>query len=148
VDVEDVAWVQAKLTGGAIGTVMTTRFATGAVDDLNLSIYGQRGALRFQMMEPNWLYIFDQQAAGDPLGGRRGWTRVETIQQYPGSPVPPGRSFIGWTRPMAHNLFSFLSAVAHDTDPVPSLEDGLRVNQILDAAYSSADSGQWTRVVP
>lgn len=148
VDVDDAAWVQTKLASGAVGTLMATRFATGAVDDLNLVIHGQKGALRFQMMEPNWLYIYDQQAAGDPLGGRRGWTRVESIQQYPGSPVPPARSFIGWTRPMAHNLFSFLSSVAHNASPVPGLEDGLRVNQILDAAYQSAASGEWVKVVP
>ncbi len=148
VDVDDAAWVQARLASGAVGTVMTTRFATGAVDDLNLSIHGQHGALRFQMMEPNWLYIYDQQAAGDPLGGKRGWTRVETIQQYPGSPVPPARSFIGWTRPMAHNLFLFLSAVVRNADPNPGLEDGVRVNQILDAAYASAESNQWVKVNP
>jgi predicted dehydrogenase len=148
VDVEDAAWMQAQLAGGAFGTLLTTRFATGAVDDLNWTIHGERGALRFQLMEPNWLYIYDQQAAGEPLGGTRGWTRVESIQQYPGSPVPPGRSFIGWTRPMAHNLFSFLSAISHDADPVPGLEEGLRVHRILDAAYSSAESGGWVKVAP
>lgn len=146
VDVEDAAWVQAKLTSGAVGTIMTTRFATGAVDDLSWSIQGERGALRFQMMEPNWLYIYDPQTAGEPIGGRRGWTRVETIQNYPGSPVPPPRSFIGWTRPMAHNLFSHLFAFTRGSALVPGLEDGLRVNQILDAAYNSADSGRWVKV--
>jgi predicted dehydrogenase len=148
VDVEDAAWMQARLAGGAFGTVLTTRFATGAVDDLNWTIHGEHGALRFQLMEPNWLYVYDQQSAGEPLGGKRGWTRVESIQQYPGSPVPPARSFIGWTRPMAHNLFSFLSAIAHDADPVPGLEDGLRVHKILDAAYTSAESGGWVKVAP
>lgn len=146
VDVDDAAWVQAKMSNGAIGTVMATRYATGAVDDLNLSIHGQRGALRFQLMEPNWLYVYDQQAAGEPIGGKRGWTRVESIQQYPGSPVPPARSFIGWTRPMAHNLFSFLSAITHKTDPAPGLDDGLRVHQVLDACYASADSAKWVKV--
>lgn len=146
VDVDDAAWVQAEMSSGAFGTVMATRYATGAVDDLNWSIYGQRGALRFQMMEPNWLYIYDQQTPADPIGGKRGWTRVETIQQYPGSPVPPARSFIGWTRPMAHNLFSFLSAVTRKSDPQPGLEDGVKVNQVLDACYSSAASGKWVKV--
>jgi levoglucosan dehydrogenase len=146
VDVEDAGWVQVKLASGALGTMMATRFATGAVDDLNWSIHGERGAIVFRMMEPNWLYVYDQQAAPDPLGGRRGWTRIETIQNYPGSPVPPARSFIGWTRPMAHTIFSLLSAMSRDTDPIPGLEDGLRVHQILDAAYASADSGRWVKV--
>lgn len=147
VQVDDAAWVQAKLANGASGTVMATRYATGAVDDLNWLIHGQKGAMRFQMMEPNWLYTYDQQVTAEPLGGRRGWTRVETIQQYPGSPVPPARSFIGWTRPMAHNLYSFLSAVTHGTDPVPGLGDGLRVHNVIDAAYASAETSGWVKVL-
>ena len=79
VDVDDASWLQVRLTNGAFGTLMATRFATGAVDDLNLVIHGEHGALRFQLMEPNWLWIYDQRAAGDPLGGKRGWTRVESV---------------------------------------------------------------------
>ena len=95
VDVDDAAWLQIRLMNGVVGTLMATRFATGAVDDLNLLIQGQHGAIRFHLMEPNWLWIYDQRAAGEPLGGRRGWTRVECIQNYPGAAVPPARSFIG-----------------------------------------------------
>jgi predicted dehydrogenase len=146
VDVDDAAWLQVRLTSGVAGTLMATRFATGAVDDLNLLIHGQHGAIRFHLMEPNWLWIYDQRVAGEPLGGRRGWTRVESIQNYPGAAVPPARSFIGWTRPMAHNLYMFLSAISQDRESIPSLADGLAVQRVITAAYASAQTNQWVEV--
>ena len=147
VDVDDAAWLQIRLANGVVGTLMATRFATGAVDDLNLLIHGQHGAIRFHLLEPNWLWIYDQRLVGEPLGGRRGWTRVESIQNYPGAAVPPARSLIGWTRPMAHNLYTFLSAITQGREPVPSLADGLAVQQVITAAYVSAKKNQWMKVV-
>src|SRR5207249_4752374 len=146
VDVDDAGWVQVKLQNGASGTIMASRYATGAVDDWNFEIYGERGALRFSLMDANWLYIFEPSIADEPMGGRRGWTRVETIQRYPGAAAPPGRSFIGWTRALAENLHAFLTAVSKGEEPQPGLVDGLRVNQVLDAAYASADQGTWVKV--
>ena len=148
VDVDDAGWMQVRLTNGAEGVLMATRFATGAVDDLNLLIHGQHGAIRFQLMEPNWLWIYDQRAAGEPLGGKRGWVRVETVQNYPGAAVPPARSSIGWTRPMAQNLYKFLSAVSRGEEPVPSFADGLAVQHVLEAAYASARETRWVKVLP
>jgi predicted dehydrogenase len=146
VDVDDAAWLQVRLANGVAGTLMATRFATGAVDDLNLLIHGQHGAIRFHLLEPNWLWIYDQRAVGEPLGGKRGWIRVESIQNYPGAVVPPARSFIGWTRPMAHNLYTFLSAITQGREPVPSLADGLAVQRVITAAYASAKTNQWMEV--
>jgi predicted dehydrogenase len=147
VDVDDTVWLQIHLANGVFGTMMATRFATGAVDDLNLLIHGQNGAIRFHLLEPNWLWIYDQRVVGEPLGGRRGWTRVESIQNYPGAAVPPARSFIGWTRPMAHNLYTFLSAITQGREPIPSLADGLAVQRVIAAAYASAKTNQWVEVV-
>lgn len=146
VDVDDAAWLQIRLVNGAVGNLMATRFGTGAVDDLNLLIHGQHGAIRFRLLEPNWLWIYDQHAVGEPLGGKRGWTRVESIQNYPGAAVPPARSFIGWTRPMADNLYTFLSKITKDHDPEPSIADGLAVQRVITAAYASAKTNQWQKV--
>jgi predicted dehydrogenase len=71
---------------------------------------------------------------------------VESIQNYPGAVVPPARSFIGWTRPMAHNLYTFLSAITQGREPVPSLADGLAVQRVITAAYASAKTNQWMEV--
>jgi len=146
VDVDDAAWVQAKLANGAVGTLFATRVATGAVDDLNVEVYGQRGALRFSLMDPNWLYAYDQTAPDSLLGGPRGWTRYETIQRYPSAATPPGRAVLGWNRTHAQNLFAFLTALVKDEEPVPGIIDGLRVHEVVDAAYASATTGTWVEV--
>jgi predicted dehydrogenase len=146
VDVEDAAWVQVRLASGAMGTLETSRFATGALDDLRIEVHGERGALRFNLMDGNWLYAYDQTAADEPAGGRRGWTRVETLARYPGAVSPPSRAILGWGRTHAENLYAVLKALAAGQEPEPGLLDGLRVHQVLDAAYASAAAGTWTRV--
>jgi predicted dehydrogenase len=146
VDVDDAAWVQIRLASGAVGSLAVSRFATGALDDLRLEVHGQHGALQFSLMDPNWLYVYDQSLPDEPLGGQRGWTRLETVQRYPGAVSPPARSALGWSRTHAQNLFAFLTALTKDEEPVPGLIDGLCVHQVLDAAYTSAATGTWVKV--
>jgi predicted dehydrogenase len=143
VQVDDAAWLHVRLAGGAEGTIHASRFATGTVDDLSFEIYGRLGALRFHLMDPNWLYWYDTRRPGGPRGGERGWTRLETVQHYPGAASPPGRSPIGWARTHAENQFAFLRAVHEGQVPQPNAVDGLRTQLILDAAYASAEGGGW-----
>jgi predicted dehydrogenase len=124
----------------------SSQFATGALDDLRLGVYGQHGALQFNLMDPNWPYVYDPSVPDKPLGSRRGWTRVETVQRYPGAVSPPARSSLGWSRTHAQNLFAFLTALVKNEEPAPGLIDGLRVHQVLDAAYASAAAGTWVEV--
>jgi predicted dehydrogenase len=146
VAVDDVAWVQARMKNGAMGTIEVSRFATGTLDDLRLEIHGQRGALRFNLMDPSWLYWYDATRAGGPLGGQRGWVRLETVQHYPGAVLPPPRTTLSWTRPHAENQYAFLRALAEGRSPQPDIQDGLRTQLVLDAAYTSAQTGNWTQV--
>ena len=45
-DVNDSAAMTVELSNGALGVVHMSRFATGKLNDLNLAIYGDRGALK------------------------------------------------------------------------------------------------------
>ena len=151
VDVDDAAWMEVRMAGsatgaGASGTIEVSRFATGTVDDLRFEIYGERGALRFDLMDPNWLYWFDAARPDQPLGGERGWTRIETTARYPAASVPPARTVLGWARTHAENQYAFLHSLVDGTAPHPGVFDGLRTQLILDAALSSAHSGAWTTV--
>jgi len=80
------------------------------------------------------------------MGGQRGWTRLETVQHYPGATLPPPRSILGWTRTHAENQYVFLKAVSEGLAPQPGVLDGLRCQLIMDAAYRSAESGSWLDV--
>jgi predicted dehydrogenase len=146
VTVDDAVWLQIKLKSGAMGTLEASRFATGALDDLRIEICGEKGALRFDLMDANWLYWFDASRKGGPLGGDRGWVRLETVQHYPGASIPTPRSIVGWTRPHAETQYTFLKAVTEGKTPQPNIIDGLRTQLVLDAAYASAESGDWVRV--
>jgi predicted dehydrogenase len=146
VTVDDAAWLEVKLREGSIGTIEVSRFATGALDDLNVEIYGEKAAMMFRLMDANWLYWYDASRPGGLMGGEKGWTRLETVQHYPGAALPPPRSIVGWTRTHAENQNAFLEAVSRGQTAHPGAMDGLRCQLIMDAVYRSAETGSWVDV--
>lgn len=146
VTVDDAAWLQLRLAGGVPGTLHVSRFATGALDSLAFRIEGRKGALRFDLMEANWLSWYDATRKSGSFGGELGWTRLETVHQYPGAAIPPGRTILGWTRTHAECQRSFLTAVVEGREPSPGIEDGLAAQLVLDAAYQSAERERWVAV--
>jgi predicted dehydrogenase len=136
VDVDDVAWLHAKMESGARGTLFVTRYATGAVDDMNVHIYGERGALKFSLQDGNVLNYFNT----EDKAATQGWTRIQTGSEFQGAVVPPPRSILGWNRTHTENIYRILHSLAHAEPIAPDVTDGLRVHQIIDSAYQSAAS--------
>ena len=136
VTVDDAAWLQCSLCSGGKGSIEVSRFATGALDDLNITVYGSKGAFRFRLMDPNFLYWFEE------ANRESGWTRLETLQYYEGAKIPHPRSVIGWTRFHMENQYSFLKAMSEDRLFAPGAGDGVRAQFVLDAAYRSGGSGR------
>jgi len=148
VDVDDLALVQMKMKNGALGTMEASRIATGTNDDLRIEIHGREGALRFNLMEPNWLYVYDNRAKADPLGGIKGYTLVETVQRYPEPAVFPGPKFtIGWTRFHIACLYNFLSNVEKEQPSTPTLFDGYKIQEIMEAALKSTITKKWESLI-
>lgn len=146
VTVDDAAWLQVRLKNGALGTIEASRFSTGVLDELRFEICGAKGALRFNLMDANYLYWFDASRKGGAYGGDQGWQRLDTVQQYPGASIPPARAILGWQRTHAENQYQFLKAISEGTTPHPNVLDGLRAQFVLDAAYLSAQQGEWVEV--
>lgn len=142
VDVEDMAFAQVRLAGGALGTWEMSRMATGATNDIWFEVRGDKGALRFTLEEPNWLYVYDQRGAE----GARGFTRVETVQRYAGALAPDWTAPVGITRSHTECQYRFLKAIWDDKAPSPGLEDGLKAQRLVDAVYRSAARGEWVNV--
>ncbi len=150
VTVDDAVWMRCRLVSGAVGTLEASRFATGTLDDLRLWIYGEKGSLHFSLMDPNYLWYFEDD------GGSDGWTRLHSVQHFPGAAAPPGRAPLGWSRLHGENQYRFLRAVhravdvateqaAAPEDPadaaLPGIEDGLAVQCVLDAVERSYVAG-------
>ncbi len=126
-----------KTHEGACGTITVGKLQPGTNDDLGFEIYGEKGALRFSLMEPNWLYYYDNQAPDAPIGGMRGFTRLECIGRYPDLIFPSVKAPAGWLYGHLASMHAFLSAVESGTPFDPSLEDGLYVQAVMEAAYRS-----------
>ena len=129
---------------GAMGTVTVSKLTQGANDELTFSIYGERGSLSFSLMDPNYLNFYDATAAGSPLGGMKGYTRIECVGRYPApaSGFPAIKAPQGWLRGHIGCMQNFLSAVADGTSCSPSFSDGARVQHILEAALESGRTGR------
>jgi predicted dehydrogenase len=111
---------------------------------MHIEIYGQQGALRFNLMDPNWLYVFDARDPEAPLGGNRGFKAIESVQRYPSPAVLPGPKFaIGWLRYHVASQFGFITSLVRGQPSPPDFEDGMRVQEIMEAAYRSAREGRW-----
>ena len=144
VEVDDLAFLQVEMASGALGTVEASRLATGANDELRLEIHGSKGALNFNLMEPNWLWVYDVRDPGEPLGGRRGFKKIETVQRYPEPASLPGPKFsIGWMRYHIASQYDFLCRVVKGKVGNPSFYDGYKVQEILEAAQISAKEKRW-----
>ena len=144
VEVDDVMWMQARMESGAIGTIEASRVSTGACDEIRIEIHGEKGALRFNSMDPNWLDVYDARLPGGDYGGDRGFKRIECIQQYPKPASLPGpKNSVGWMRYHIAGIHDFVDNVAHGRQSNPSIYDGLKVQEVLEAAYLSAEKNAW-----
>ena len=112
-----------------------------ALDDLRVWIYGEKGALHFDLMDASYLQWFDESLRVGSYGGERGWQKLQTVQYYPGAQTPPARAPIGWNRAHTENQFQFLKAVTEGREPSPGILDGLRVQLVMDAVERSAAEG-------
>jgi predicted dehydrogenase len=144
VEVDDLALMMVRMANGAVGTVEVSRLATGTNDELRLEIHGQEGALRFNLMDPNWLYVYDAREPGDPIGGERGFKAIETVQRYPPPAVLPGPKFsVGWMRFFFASQYDFITSLADGRPTRPDFVDGMKVQEVMEAGYISASEKRW-----
>ncbi|HUT35849.1 MAG TPA: Gfo/Idh/MocA family oxidoreductase [Planctomycetota bacterium] len=147
VEVDDLALMQVELAGGALGTIECSRLATGTNDELRFELHGEQGALRFNLMDPNWLYAYDHRDATGPYGGDRGFKAIEAVQRYPAPAALPGpKNAIGWTRAHVACLYNFIACVVEGRPSKPDFRDGLAVQRIMAAAQQSSQTGRWVDI--
>ena len=147
VEADDMALMMVELPTGVTGCIESSKISTGAEDELRFEIQGDKGALRFNTMDPNYLEAYDLTQPDSPLGGQRGWRKIACVQRFEQPGGFPGPKFsIGWIRAHLHSLYSFLDSIAAGRQPSPSLHDGLRLQRILSVAEESARTCTWQPV--
>ncbi|WP_394363038.1 Gfo/Idh/MocA family protein [Amycolatopsis sp. SB7-3] len=145
VTVDDTALFLGRFTGGAVASFEATRFALGRKNAMRLEINGSKASLAFDFESMNELSFFDGGQPPTEAGFRRILV-TEPEHPYVGVWWPPGH-LLGYEHTFTNEVADLLTAIGEGKDPEPSFEDGLRVQQVLDAVERSAsDEARWTTV--
>ena len=134
---DEAFYMTAITEGGARGIMQVGKLQVGTNDELSFEIYGEKGALRFSLMEPNWLYFYDATLPASPICGERGFTKLECVGRYPNMIFPSPKAPAGWLYGHLASMHAYLSAVCDGTEFYPSLSDGAYVQAVMEAAYAS-----------
>ena len=142
---DDQTLMLLRLPGGAMGQVEASKIATGANDELTVEIRGEKGALAFDLMQPNYLRFYDNTRPEAPLGGERGFQWIETVARYtaPGGTFLPPKNSIGWDRGHLHCYYTFLDCLARGAAPDNGVGEGARLQMLMERAAQSAAQGRW-----
>lgn len=144
VTVDDATLFLARFQNGAAGSFFASRMCTGRKNYLRLEIFGSKGSLGFNLERLNELeyYNCDDPA---PEQGFRTIIVTDSSQPYIKAWWPAGH-IIGWEHTFIHEIADFLTAIASGEPIHADFYDGLRCQQVLDAAVLSAREGRWVDV--
>lgn len=141
VENEDVAALLAEVGDGIPATLDISRVATGYKCGLIIEVFGTRGALRFDQERMNELQLYSR---SDPAG-RNGFRVVQISSAHPDfrqfCPAP-GHG-LGYNDLKIIEARNFLRAVQTGKGGEPDFSEGLRVQQVMEAAERSAAEGGW-----
>ena len=136
---DEAFYLTAKLSCGACGTISVGKIMCGTNDDHRFEIYGERGSIRFDLMQPNFLWFYDNTAPS----AEKGYTKIECCGRYPApSGIFPGiKAPIGWLRGHIASMYNFLDGVHHGRYVSPSFDEAAHVQAVMEAAYRSDQTG-------
>lgn len=147
VEVDDISILLFRLRNGAVGTLESSRLATGVQDEVRFEAHGSRGGIRFQLMQPNFLEFYDATTPEGRYGGDRGFKHIECVARYPKPAAWPGpKNTIGWDRFHVHSIFNFVNHVVERRPASPDIEDGYRTQCVLEAALRSGRQSRWVAI--
>ncbi len=142
---EDLCYMLVKMKNQSTGIIEVSKIATGTEDELRFVIYGDKGAVKFNLMDPNYLDFYDNTRPDKPIGAEKGFTRIQTVQRYPepGGSFPPPKLSIGWIRGHVHCLYNFLQCVHEGRQADPSIREGAYIQYVMEKAYESNEKACW-----
>ncbi len=141
---DEAFYMTCRMKNGACGTITASKLINGANDDLSISVYGEKGSLKFSLMQPNFLYFYDATARSGVLGANAGYTAIECVGRYPapGGAFPAPKAPSDWIRGHVGSMYSFLDSVCSGVQKHPDFNDAAHVQDVMEAAYLSDCSGK------
>lgn len=140
---DDITSVIVEFESGAVGTIESARILPGRTNYMSIEVYGDKGAIMFDLERPDELYVADYREE-EPF---RGLKKIRVLERsHRGMRGFWAKHSIGWHSSFAIQLSEFLEHVAAGKMFKPDIIDGIRVNAVLDAVADSHRSGKWTYV--
>src|SRR5689334_7806711 len=140
-DVDDAVLFLARFRGGAVASFEATRLATGNQNKNGLEINGERGSIRFNFEDMNYLEFYDTTVE------RRvqGWTKIMVMHggdhPYVGNWWPDAH-IIGYEHGFINQTADMMNMIGGKKPvvPMPDFEDAYKTQQVLEAAILSAQN--------
>jgi len=126
------------MQSGVVGSIEVSQVAAGSGIDLRVEIYGTEGTICFDNRCPNILRLYEMKKK--PVGFRE----INTMQRLPDAIFPPPRVDVNWLRYHLAAQYQFVKGLDGEIDLVaPTIYDGLKYQEIIEAVLRSWDSGSW-----
>lgn len=138
---DDHAQMMLRFESGVMGHLYSSRTATGRKMGYAYEVHGTDGSLRFDGEDQNALHHY--RAEGPEAG--RGFTKILTGPAHPNYAAfcqGPGHG-TGYQDQIIIEARDFLTAIETGTSTFPTFRDGMEVNRVIDAAWTSSDTRAW-----
>jgi predicted dehydrogenase len=145
VTVDDAVVMCVRFESGALGTLEATRFAAGRKNQNTFEINGSKGSLVFDLENLNNLQYFSFADDADAQGFRTIICCDNEQHPYGGHWWPDGH-IIGYEHTFTHSVYDFLMSLNSSERVRPDFDDGVRNQQVLDAAEQAAETRAWVDV--
>lgn len=144
VENEDQAHSMLRFKNGVIGTIESSRIASGRKMGLNYVVTGTKGTIMFTQERMTELKLYRH----DDPSNRQGFKTILVGPEHPNYGYFCGGAGhgIGFNDQKAVEVRDLIDGIATDSDIWPDFEEGWKVSRILDAIALSYSDGRWVAV--
>jgi predicted dehydrogenase len=143
VDIEDAGQFLLRTASGVTGVLELSRVHAGRQNYCTIEVSGTDGAISFDYERLNELQVSTKESPGG------GFTRVIVGPAQDGGLVwTLGGLGVGFAETIIVHMRELMEAVYEGRQASPSFADGLKAQEVVDAALRSAETRQWETVTP
>jgi len=135
-----------RFSTNAKGTIRSSQIATGEENNLRINVYGEKGALKWEQENPNYLFHLKDDSPLQVLKSGHGYNNDISLD---GTKLPPGHPegifdsmgniYKGVARAIRQETF--------ETAEFPSIEDGVRGMDFIEKTVESNSKGNvWIKL--
>ncbi len=151
ITIDDACMFMAVFANGSIGTFESSRYARGRKNYSTMEINGERGAVFFNLEDPEYLEFFRY---ADPDTGKKiedhltGWQKILVTNgehPYMDKYWVPGTT-IGYEHTFINGLADFLTSLDGGPKFQPDMRTAARTQKVCDAVIQSAKDLKWVEI--